>query len=369
MTLARSTDHSTSGFSLVELMIAMLLGVVVIAGIIALFVGNSRASALVSGQARLQENARYAFDFISRGARQAGYFGCAPQPQNIVKGLVGNWSDMPEFDITRIVDGHEGNRGGTWTPSLSGLPGGSPGNLNNDPGGAIDVDLIVPGSDVLVFRNMRQPGQRLLQPLLPTGNAVVAAAAIGSNFDVGDIVMVADCEQGAVFRVTGINSDASQATLLRESGVGVFDNAANIDSPAGLVPARLSFFDRGYGAEATVGAVESTYFFVAPSLHEDRFGNNPLALWQKVGSVGPVELVQGVEDLQVLYGIDTTLSDGISNPNQYVPFSAVPSDVGQIVAIRATLRVNSIDAVSEDGRRLVRTFSKTILLRNSRPEV
>ena len=62
--MARSTDHSTSGFSLVELMIAMLLGVVVIAGIIALFVGNSRASALVSGQARLQENAGLTFEVL-----------------------------------------------------------------------------------------------------------------------------------------------------------------------------------------------------------------------------------------------------------------------------------------------------------------
>ena len=107
----------------------------------------------------------------------------------------------------------------------------------------------------------------------------------------------------------------------------------------------------------------STLLAAASALH------TPLALWQKVGSAGPVELIQGVEDLQVLYGIDTTLNDGIANPNRYVPFDSVPLDVGQIVAVRATITVNSVDVVTEDGNRLQRTFSKTIQIRNSNPEV
>ena len=81
-----------------------------------------------------------------------------------------------------------------------------------------------------------------------------------------------------------------------------------------------------------------------------------------------MELIQGVDDLEVLYGIDTTLNDGISNPNQYVSFDRVPGDVGQIVTIRASITVNSVDVVTEDGNRLQRTFSKTILVRNSDPE-
>ena len=196
----------SAGFSLVELMIATLLGVVVIAGIVAMFSGNSRASALVGGQARLQENARYAFDFISRGARAAGYFGCGAQPQNIAKVLVGDWAQLPEFDITRPIAGHEGHRGGAWSPSLSRLPGGSAGNVNFAPGGAIDIGRIVPETDVLVVRHIQQPGQRLLEPLLPTGDPLITAPRGEPGFDVGDIVMVADCEQAAVFRVTDMLS-------------------------------------------------------------------------------------------------------------------------------------------------------------------
>ena len=358
-----------TGFSLVELLLAMLLGVVVIAGIIQLFVGNSRASALVGGQARLQENARYAFEFISRGARRAGYFGCAPRPGNIVNGLNGEWSQLPEFDVTRAVDGNDGKPGAAWSPPLAGLPGGSPGNVNHDPRGAIDINAIVAETDVLVFRHIQQPGQKLVQPLQPTGDPVITAPGGEPGFDVGDIVMLADCEQGAVFRVTEVVAAAGSATLRRAGGSGRFENASSLNSPQGLIPATLSLLDRPYGQETTVGAVQSTYFFIAPSRHLDNGGNNPLALWQKVGGAGPVEVVQGIEDLQVLYGIDATLDDGVANPNQYVTFDAVPRGVGEIVSIRVELRVNSVDSVTQEGERLARTFSKTILLRNANPEV
>jgi len=357
------------GFSLVELLLALALGLVVVAGIVQLFVGNSQTSAIVGGQARLQENARFAFDFISRAARRAGYFGCGPEPDNIVKGLVGNWNLVPEYNVTRSVEGHEGNADGTWTPNLTALPGGLAGNVNDSPAGAINIAAITPGTDIIVFRNVQQPGQKLVQILQPDGNPVVTAPGGDPGFGVNDIVMVSDCEQGAVFRVTGLNVVGNEATLLHASGAGFFSNGATVSSPTGIVPFTLSFLGHSYGPEATVSAVESTYFFIAPSTRQDNRGNTPLALWEKVGRAGPVELIQGVDDLQILYGIDTTLNDGIANPNQYVSFDSVPADVGQIVAIRASITVNSVDSVTENDNRLQRTFSKTILVRNANPEV
>jgi hypothetical protein len=72
--------------------------------------------------------------------------------------------------------------------------------------------------------------------------------------------------------------------------------------------------------------------------------------------------------MQVLYGLDTTLDDGIANPNQYVPITAVP-DPTQIVSVQITLEVNSIDRVSAEDGVLRRTFSKTLLVRNANPEL
>lgn len=79
-------------------------------------------------------------------------------------------------------------------------------------------------------------------------------------------------------------------------------------------------------------------------------------------------LVEGVEDMQVLYGVDTdTISDGIAN--QYAPANAV--NMARVVSVRVQLRVHSpddnlTDAVTAFGdRRIRRVFTKTVTLRNS----
>ncbi|MFU8817085.1 MAG: PilW family protein [Pseudomonadales bacterium] len=369
----RHTSKRAAGFSLVELILALALGLVVVTGIVQLFVGNSQTYAVLNGQARMQENARFAMEFISRAARSAGYFGCAPERPNIVRGLMGTWDTIPEFDITRMVQGYEGGGGG-WSPAITSVPrtvGGTNTNVYI-PGNGINTNVIVPGTDVLVFRSKQLPGQRLVETLQPDGNPVVTAPGGNPGFGVGDIVMVADCEQGAVFRVTAMTVNGNEATLRYDTfGGGLYDNGAIIESPTGSVPFTLSYLGRSYGPDTTVAALQSTYFFVAPGAGVDNQLNPVPSLWQKLGSAAPVELVQGVEDLQVLYGIDTTLNDRVANANQYVTFNNLPNpnDPDNVVSVRVSLTVNSIDAVTDDGQVLRRTFSKTILLRNADPEV
>ena len=228
--------------------------------------------------------------------------------------------------------------------------------ITDHKGTALAVELLVlgvgsqgrEGMDLVVFADMGRPFDH----------------HVGSNHRAAvDVNIRADDTERADANVVG-----DEATLLHTMGAGPFDNAVAIATPIGLVPFTMSILGRSYGAEASVGAVESTFFFVAPSTRQDRQGNTPLALWQKVGRTGPVELIQGVDDLQVRYGIDTTLADGIANSNQYVSFNSVPANVGQIVAVRVAIAVNSVDAVTDDGNRLQRTFSKTIMVRNANPE-
>src|SRR5690606_13751600 len=127
---------------------------------------------------------------------------------------------------------------------------------------------------------------------------------------------------------------------------------------------------RSYGPDATIGLLESTYFYVAEGIGEDAAGNPVRSLWQKVGNRPPVELVQGIEDLQILYGVDRTLNNEVPNANAYVPFDELPDpdDPSSVVSLRVTVVASSVDAVTDDGQPLRRAFSKTILLRNANPE-
>jgi type IV pilus assembly protein PilW len=100
-----------------------------------------------------------------------------------------------------------------------------------------------------------------------------------------------------------------------------------------------------------------------PALFRQEF-NNP-----------PEELIEGVEDMQILYGVDT---DNDQFPNQYMSADAV-IDFDDVVSVRVMLLVRSIDDfVTEDpqtytyngvtttpaDRRIRQVFSSTIALRN-----
>ncbi|MEM9620951.1 MAG: PilW family protein [Pseudomonadota bacterium] len=361
------TRQRAAGFSILELMIALTLGLVVIAGIIQLFTGNSRTYELVNAQSRLQENARYAFEFFSSAARNTGYLGCAPEDANLVKGLVGNWTAIPEYNISEPLGGFEANGDGTYGPNdLLSLPrteGGT--NLNvHFNGNGIDRNELDPASDIVVFRSIQQPVARLVSTLQPTDDPVVHTPGGQPAFAINDVIVVADCEQAALVKVTGVTPGVDQSTLTIGTGAGVFDNGVNITTPTGdVLPATLSILGRSYGQAATVGIAETTIFFIAESADLNNRDQPVNALWRKVGSDAPVELIQGVTNMQVMYGVDSSV-DGVANVNRYQTIDAV-ADVNTIVSIRVRMDIISPDVLAEANQQLVRTFSKTISVRNS----
>ena len=64
------------GFSMIELLIAMVMGLSLAAGVMQVYVGNSQTERDQQARARMQENGRYAIHFLARELRMAGYLGC-----------------------------------------------------------------------------------------------------------------------------------------------------------------------------------------------------------------------------------------------------------------------------------------------------
>jgi type IV pilus assembly protein PilW len=71
--------HQT-GLTLIEVMIAMLLGVFLIGGILQIFISTKQTYRMQENLSRLQENGRFAMDFISRDIRMADFRECATNP-------------------------------------------------------------------------------------------------------------------------------------------------------------------------------------------------------------------------------------------------------------------------------------------------
>ncbi|MDD5272015.1 MAG: PilW family protein [Methylovulum sp.] len=74
---------------------------------------------------------------------------------------------------------------------------------------------------------------------------------------------------------------------------------------------------------------------------------NGTSLWRIITGGQPVELIEGVENMQILYGEDINGPDnnGYYTPNYYVP-SGLVTNMGNVVSIRISLLLATLDNVA-----------------------
>ena len=64
------------GMTLLEIMIAMLIGLFLLGGVLQIFINSNRSYRMQDNLSRMQENGRFAMEFISRDLRMADYRAC-----------------------------------------------------------------------------------------------------------------------------------------------------------------------------------------------------------------------------------------------------------------------------------------------------
>ena len=65
-----------SGMTLIEIMIALLIGAFLLGGVLQIFVSSKQTNRMQENLSRLQENGRFAMNFLTKDIRMAGYWGC-----------------------------------------------------------------------------------------------------------------------------------------------------------------------------------------------------------------------------------------------------------------------------------------------------
>jgi type IV pilus assembly protein PilW len=93
-------DMQEKGFTLIELMIAIVLGLLLIAGVMTVFVSTKQGYRLENGLSLMQSTGRATLDLLSREIMMAGY----PQSQNIESFIPamtkdGGGSDSDQFAV------------------------------------------------------------------------------------------------------------------------------------------------------------------------------------------------------------------------------------------------------------------------------
>ena len=323
---ANSARRPTGGFSLLELLLAAVLGVLTTAALAQLFLSNARAAALQTGQARLQESARLAVHFLAGSARAAGYFGCGPA--NLADGLGGTWRDAPTDDLTVPVLGAD-NVGDADEARAWGLG---------------DREL-KPGTDIVLFRRIEGLGHDLAAQFRSDTDLVIAGFFRPGP---GLLAVLSGCGQ---FGVLGVDA------IARRSGRVTLAKSVDVDA---LAPPGTAYGDPTGPAATVLAPVVAEIYFVARGRFVNNRGESSWSLWRKTGRSD--EVVSGIDDLQVLYGIDPTPNDGDVALRRYVTGDGIGA--GSVRAVYLRVTASSVDAVGEDDQPLAQTVSQTVTLRN-----
>jgi len=330
-----------TGLTLVEILIALVISMFLLGGIVQVYLANKSSYRFTEAVARIQENGRYSIEVMTQDLRMAGFFGCAlfdpEDPENIVNNLDPNGPGydpaLYDFVLAGVIEGTEGD-GMNGSDSVT-LRGSKPGQLNVVPPFNVDTSAAI-------FINSND----VLQP--------------------DDIVMISNCRGADIFQITNTTTSptSNKMAVVHNTGTGAPGNY----NPDNCKGGNAHCFSQSYGSDAAIFRLQTVTYSVAPG------ASGEPALWRSQDGVNQ-ELIEGVEELQVLYGLD---SDDDDFPNQFVTIDNVP-DTFDIVSVRLMLMVRSNQDFLAEGnqtysfngntvtaadRRLRQEFTTTIALRN-----
>lgn len=340
------------GVSLVELMVAMGLGLFLVGVMGMIFLGSKGTFQSQNHVSRLQESARFTVDTLATDLRMSGFRGC--RGTGVATPVV-NVLNTPTDFLYNFGQGVWASRhtGSAWSPALD---------------AAIRTPRLVPephsAGDVLTVRRTTGPGWSLTAEMAsPTAALNVTPTGL---ITARDLLLVSDCAGAAVFQATN-NSPGTD---------GAIEHSASVTATPGLSANSLG---RVFLQDAMVHRLTTVTYYLAASARTGKTGLR--ALWSYTtpvydGTPQPQELVTGVEGLRVTLGLDSN-GDGAADAH------VRPADVtdwGQVMTAQVELLLASTEdnissapqpytfdgtAVTPTDRRLRTVVSTTVQVRNA----
>lgn len=358
--------RSMHGMSLVELMVAITIGLIILAAISTILVNSRTNYATQESIARLQESGRIAMQLIARDLRLAGYYGCADDTQKM--NTVLQSTAGVAFNYSVFVEGVEGN-GAVLLPSNTSVtfPTAGTAVTSREPACPNFIGGKCQGTDAIALR-MSDPASRVL--LASTMLSETAAMTISTNgFNVGDVVVVSDCGSADLVQITGITGASSTFSLAHIPFSG---SAA---TPGNSNPAALS---RPYGVPfGQITRYDNRIYYVGTGT-----SGYPALFRQRIDGAGvPEELIEGIQDMEIWYGLALASAFPDRTPRSYVPANdatlntVINASTGEtnwtnVVSTRIEfmsipMNTTNPSAVNASTPVQPKQFTSTILLRNA----
>jgi len=343
------------GFTLVELLIAMVLSMVVIGAVIAVFVANRQSYRATEGLSRVQENVRLAFEQMARDLREAGAVPCGAR----INSENGD-ADAPIFNV---LTNNTGVWWEDWTRALAGYETGTafPGATAGVPQ-AVDIGA---GSDAL--QTLAGIGAGMAVTAHDSNTHLITMRAAGHGIANGDIALICNYVQGAIFQANNVAGN-----VIGHSAGGTPGNfQADLEwgSFGGVVTPKPYAFS----TNAIVVPLQSSGWYVGCNNRADCGIDQGRSLYRTHlvntgGVVAPQvdEIVDGVRGMNIEY-LEMTPAGTL--PAAYVNAAGVTS-WNMVVSARITLTVSTLEQSLTTGNavgnntRLTRVLTHVVNLRN-----
>lgn len=351
-----------SGVSLIELMVALAIAALLSLGLLQIFSASSDTARMQEGLSRVQENGRFAMQFLHRNLNMVGFEGCGSDVGRMQQASFVN--HLAQYDAA-VPGGNTVDSEYRFQRPLEAFRAGS--SAVPDELAGVEDDL-VEGSDVLV---MRVPSEESVPVISITRDAMTLRVALDSTPDfmpdegMKTLFVMQNCRSADVFAgelaggqliidgggspneyldptVTSCGGDAGCPWDFRISNATL-----NARPLSGGVP-RLN---------AEVHRAEYMALYVldrgeTPGLYMSRFSRNSMTLDDSA------ELVQGVENMQLRFGYDTSdpvdaMVDEYRTADEITAGLADPAALDEawrrVLSVRVALLVRSADRAGVTG--------------------
>jgi type IV pilus assembly protein PilW len=309
----RQATRRTRGFSIIELMVAITLALIVTAGVMAAFLGSRSSFMTTSGTAAVSDNGRFALDFLQTAVRNAGYMACNTTHSQLT--LLNAMPSSVYYNYGQPLGGYEANNTVSNAYTLTEPPVAADASTGDWlassgpawPGGGLDPalsGLVVKYSDVLVVYSTLRTNQPPAVVTTIANGASTFTVLNPYNLAANQIAVISDCAKSLVFQIATVSG-----TTVSFGTSGSPGNSA-------------SSFPVSFQMGAQVTPIDTTVYYIGKGAD----GDGALFVDDLNATAGPfsasttTELVSDIENMQVLYGVDTT---GTQTVAEYIPAQSV----------------------------------------------
>ena len=317
-----------SGVGMVELLVALVLSSLVSIVVIQLFIQNKISYTAHENITRLQENGRYALQLVTQTLRSSDFWGCLPIYQR--------------RSTSTVESQYQNVFGVEINGRVAGIANVDDGITAQD--GANTAWFGFPDQPDTVTISGVFTGRSFPVTALPDTNGPFTIEVTGvsdTGIDANDLMIISDCNKAALFQVT---NDPDSTITGGPAPTPEFATIQHSTTPASNPPttysnnfAHLGSSPGDYNLKAARvyhGFVGNTTFTVALDDPDGAGPEAPVPTLMRNGQ----PMVPGVENIQIVWGLDTNAPPLDGQPDTYVNTASI-TDWERVVSARISMVV------------------------------